>query len=162
MAKAKITPAQRAQVRKCAACGLAWDDIAAIVDIPKSTLQRLAGDSYRQGAAKAHARVGKMIYNQAVGLVPARDKDGLPLKAKVGDRRVTVYDRPNLIAAIFYAKTRMGWKEGLDVTRMDADPSGGAEAAARLEAALDRLAVTTQPTPPAVPAPDQPATSAAG
>lgn len=82
------TDASRRHVEGMAAVGIPQDDIARIVGISAPTLRKHYRDELDLGATKANARVGQNLWRQAT-------KD---------DFRATT-------AAIFWAKTRMGWKE---------------------------------------------------
>lgn len=77
--------AQRQLVSLHAAIGTPQDQIAQVIGIDKKTLTKHYRDELDTGMTKANARIGKALFDKAVG----------------GDTS----------ALIFWAKTRMGWKE---------------------------------------------------
>ena len=101
----KKTAAKAAEVQALGAFGVAHEDIAAYVGISKPTLCKYYRDELDEGAAKGKVAVTKFLFNAASGRAL---EDG----AAYADC---------LRAAMFYAKTRMGWKENstLDVTNSD-------------------------------------------
>lgn len=78
----------RAQVQAMAGYGVSQRDIALVLDIDINTLRKHYKDELDKGAIKANAAVAQSLYKKATG---------------DGQQAVT--------AAIFWAKTRMGWKE---------------------------------------------------
>ncbi len=68
--------------------GVPQSDIALVLDIDEKTLRKYYKDELDKGAIKANAAVAQSLYKKATG---------------DGTSAVT--------AAIFWAKTRMGWKE---------------------------------------------------
>ena len=92
----------RSEVSALASFGVPQEDIAAYIGISKPTLAKHYPDELSFSSIKANATVGKFLFNMASG--QAR-KQG----ATYGDCKT---------AAMFWAKTRMGWREtnNLDVT----------------------------------------------
>lgn len=101
----KKTAEKAAQVVALGAFGVAHEEIAAYVGISKPTLCKYYRDELDEGAAKGKVAVTKFLFHAASGRAL---EDG----AAYADC---------LRAAIFYAKTRMGWRENntLDVTNSD-------------------------------------------
>jgi hypothetical protein len=81
-------PASRRQVEAMAACGVPETDIARVVDIDPKTLRKHYRDELDTGHIKATAKVAESLYRKATG---------------EGPQSVT--------AAIFWMKTRGGWRE---------------------------------------------------
>lgn len=79
------TDEQRKNVEAMSGYGVPQDDIACILDIDTKTLRKHFRRELDQGMAKANAKIGQTLFNQAVG--------------------------GNVPAAIFWAKARMGWRE---------------------------------------------------
>ena len=79
------TDKQRAQVEKLAGFGVPQDDIATILGISAPTLRIHFRQSLDMGVAKANAKIGQTLFQQAM--------------------------KGNVAAAIFWAKARMGWRE---------------------------------------------------
>ena len=79
------TDKSRQQVKALSGYGLPQDQIADTVGISESTLKKYYGDELRRGIAVANATVGEALHKQC--------------------------RRGNTTALIFWAKTRMGWKE---------------------------------------------------
>lgn len=102
------TDENRAEVRALASFGVTQEDIAAFIGISKPTLAKYYPDELRVSSIKANATVGKYLYNLASGMAL---KNG----ATHGDCSR---------AAMFWAKTRMGWRE---TDRLEhSGPNGGA------------------------------------
>lgn len=89
------TDETRAEVRALASFGVTQEDIATFIGISKPTLAKYYSDELRVSSIKANATVGKYLYNLASGMAL---KNG----ATHGDCSR---------AAMFWAKTRMGWRE---------------------------------------------------
>lgn len=96
------TSAQRALVESLAGYGIPEVEIAAVVGIARSTLRRHFEGELDTGRTRAHSRVAESLFRQAVGAEAVYDEQGNLLRAEL---------RPNPACAIFWAKTRMGWKE---------------------------------------------------
>ena len=81
-------PASRRQVEALAGYGVPEADIAGVVDVDPKTLRKHYRHELRHGHVKANARVAENLY-----------------------RRATGEGREAVVAAIFWLKTRAGWKE---------------------------------------------------
>jgi hypothetical protein len=81
-------PASRRQVEAMAGYGIPEADIATVLDIDPKTLRKHYRQELDKGAIKATAKVAENLYRKATG-------EG----------------REAVIAAIFWLKTRAGWKE---------------------------------------------------
>ena len=95
----KPTDETRAEVRALASFGVTQEDIATFIGISKPTLAKYYSDELRVSSIKANATVGKYLYNLASGMAL---KNG----ATHGDCSR---------AAMFWMKTRAGWREKQDV-----------------------------------------------
>jgi hypothetical protein len=84
----KPDPAQRRQVEALAGYGVPEDDIASVIEVDAKTLRKHYRRELGQGHIKASAKVAENLYRKATG---------------DGSQSVT--------AAIFWLKTRAGWKE---------------------------------------------------
>ena len=76
------------QVEAMAGYGVARDSIAMVLGIDRELLDRTYGEEFRTGAVKANARVAESLFRKATGDGPQ-----------------------SVAAAIFWLKTRVGWKE---------------------------------------------------
>lgn len=94
----KPTADSRQQAEMMAGVGVPQSDIALLLGISEPTLRKHYADDLARGMAKANARVGQSLFQQAVG--------------------------GNVAAAIFWTKSRMGWSEKttLEVTGKDGGP----------------------------------------
>lgn len=97
--KYEPTAESRAQVEALASFGAPQEDIAKFLGISVPTLRKNYRDELDFSTIKANAQVGKYLYSLASG---AAVKQG----AKHADCRT---------AAIFWLKTRAGWRETNDV-----------------------------------------------
>lgn len=99
------TSESRVEVRTLASLGMPQDEIAAYIGISKPTLAKHYGEELKLSAIKANANVGKFLYTMASG-------SALKQGASYGECSR---------AAMFWAKTRMGWREtnNLDHTSSD-------------------------------------------
>lgn len=88
----KPTEKDRAQVKMLSGMGVISEDIAAVIGISEPTMRKYFSAELKVGFIQANAQVAQSLYKQAT------DKD-----------------KPNVIAAIFWLKTRAGWKEAKDV-----------------------------------------------
>ena len=88
-----------------ASLGMPQDEIAAYIGISKPTLAKHYGEELKLSSIKANANVGKFLYTMASG-------SALKQGASYGECSR---------AAMFWAKTRMGWREtnNLDHTSSD-------------------------------------------
>lgn len=73
------------QVETLAGYGLPMEQIGSVIDVSVSTLQKYYREPLDRGVAKANALVAESLFKQATG--------------------------GNTTALIFWAKTRMGWRE---------------------------------------------------
>lgn len=91
----KPTSRNRKQAEALAGYGVPQEDIARLLGITEPTLRKHYRDDLDRGMAKANARIGQSLFRMA--------------------------STGNVTAAIFWAKTRMGWKEtqNLEVTGKD-------------------------------------------
>ena len=101
-AKHEPTDKTRSEVSALASFGVPQEDIAAYIGISKPTLRKHYPDELAFSSIKANATVGKFLFSMASG-------QALKQGATYGDCKT---------AAMFWAKTRMGWREtnNLDVT----------------------------------------------
>lgn len=90
------TDATRQLVSLHSAIGTPQEDIATVLDIDAKTLRKHYREELDKGALRANARVGKTLFDKAVS----------------GDTT----------AAIWWTKTRMGWK---DVSRVEGTGPNG-------------------------------------
>jgi hypothetical protein len=81
-------PAQRRQVEALAGYGVPEADIAGVIEVDAKTLRKHYRKELDGGHVKANAKVAENLYRKATG-------EG----------------REAVIAAIFWLKTRAGWKE---------------------------------------------------
>jgi hypothetical protein len=84
----KPTPASRRQVEAMAGYGVPEADIAGVIEVDAKTLRKHYRHELDHGHVKANARVAENLYRKATG-------EG----------------REAVVAAIFWLKTRAGWKE---------------------------------------------------
>ena len=103
--KFEPTPEQRSQVKLMKAIGIPEDRICKTITNPRTrkpvapmTLARAFAAELASGATEVHAHVGNFIICAILGKKPA-----------LGDAIKS--EQVRMTAAIFYAKTRMGWKE---------------------------------------------------
>ena len=87
-AKFEPTDEERQYVESLSGFGVPQEDISLVVrdGIDAKTLRKYFAKELRVGKVKANAKVGQSLYQQAV--------------------------KGNMTAAIFWAKTQMGWREG--------------------------------------------------
>ena len=113
--KKKLTPEQLEMIETMAGYGVPQKDIAATIGIDPKTMRRHYSDRLAAGMTKANQRVAESLFEQAT--------------------------RGNVTAAIFWAKTRMGWKE-TNVTEHTGKDGGAIEienVRSRVESQLGRL-----------------------
>jgi hypothetical protein len=101
------TPQQRAEVMALKSFGVTLEDIAGYIDVDRKTLSKYYADEIRTAQTKADASVAKYLYNAA---------SGQALKAGASHSDC-------VRAAMFWAKTRMGWRETADVNLRSEDGS---------------------------------------
>lgn len=90
------TEKSRAKVKALAAYGTPHEQIARALDIHRETLTKYYRDELDLGVIEANAKVAETLFNQAV-------RDG------------------NTTAAIWWTKSRMGWKERQEIAHTDAE-----------------------------------------
>ena len=104
----KPTNESRAEVKALASFGLPQDDIAEYVGVSHVTLRKHYASELKLSAIKANATVGKYLFSLASGQA-LRDGASHSECAR---------------SAMFWAKTRMGWRE---TDRLEhSGPNGGA------------------------------------
>jgi AcrR family transcriptional regulator len=126
--KFQPTDKQRGQVEAMVRYGIPEAEIARALEISKTTLLRHFREEIDSGATKANAQVGEFIFSTIIGLP-------IPGRPPVTDERA----RAGL--AIFWAKTRMNWKETPIHEHKDLDSSNARERVARR---LDRIAAAIE------------------
>ena len=94
----KPDPVTRRQVEALAGYGVPEIDIAGVIGIDPKTLRKHYREELKYGHVKANAKVAENLFRKATG-------DG----------------REAVIAAIFWMKTRAGWKE-TQVTELNGAP----------------------------------------
>jgi hypothetical protein len=82
----QVTDAMRKEVQSLAARGVPQDSIAALIGCDAKTLRKHCRDELDRGMAEANSQVVGALFENAVN--------------------------GNIAAQIFWAKTRMGWREG--------------------------------------------------
>jgi len=103
------TPALRKQVESMAGFGVTGPQIARSIGIGEVTLRKYYRDELDNGAVKANAAVAQSLYKKALG-------DGAS----------------SVTAAIFWMKTRAGWKE-VSVTELSGDADNPLQVITRIE-----------------------------
>lgn len=98
----KPTAADRAQVEAMSAYGIPQADICRVIGISKPTLHKYYRDECDMGATKATAKVAESLFRKATG-------DG----------------QGSVAAAIFWMKTRAGWRETTHVEHTGLDALNG-------------------------------------
>ena len=135
--KFEPTPDQRHQVKLMKALGIPEDRICKTIINPRTkkpvapvTLARAFPRELESGATECHALVGNLILCTALGKRPAL---GDPIKS----------EQVRMTAAIFYAKTKMGWKETVvnEPANKDDKPFLVDDARQRLIDEVDRIRV---------------------
>jgi len=96
------TPQQRAEVSALKSFGVPLDEIADYIGIDRKTLSKHYDDEIKAAQIKANANVAKFLYSAASG--------------KSLDSGATHSDC--IRAAMFWAKTRMQWRETGEVNQV--------------------------------------------
>jgi DNA-binding CsgD family transcriptional regulator len=109
----EATEKTRAEVAALKSFGVTYDDIAKYLGIDKKTLIKYYREDLDLAEIKANAQVQKFLFNTASGRAL---KDGASYSDCVR-------------AAMFWAKTRMGWRE---TTNLDHTSSDGSAVATRV------------------------------
>ena len=110
------TDKTRSEVSALASFGVPQEDIAAYIGISKPTLAKHYPDELSFSSIKANATVGKFLFNMASG-------QAIKSGASYGECSR---------AAMFWAKTRMGWREKHDLNHTSEDGSMSPKAAIEL------------------------------
>lgn len=97
----------RAEVSALYSFGIPQEDIARYIGIDAKTLRKYYREELDTAHVKAHAAVGRFLYQNATG---STLKDGASHSDCVR-------------AAMFWAKTRMGWRETQDLNHTSEDGS---------------------------------------
>jgi hypothetical protein len=92
------TDRQRGQVEAMARYGIPQLEIARAIGITQPTLHRHFREELDTGATKANTQVGEVLFATIIGST-------IPGRTPITDGRARV------AAAIFWAKTRMNWRE---------------------------------------------------
>lgn len=117
----KPTDVTRRQVKAMAGYGLTQDQIASLLGVERQTIVKYYRQELDLGVIEANATVAQSLYRTATG--PS--------------------SRDQVTAAIFWAKTRMGWKEPRQEVDINARIDGNGDASwETLVAALDGAAST--------------------
>ena len=95
----KPTEEKRAQCRALVAYGIRHEEIAKYIGIDRKTLHKYYREDIDKAVPSAQAKVGKFLFDAASG-------DALAKGASHSDC---------LRAAMFYAKTQMGWRERQEI-----------------------------------------------
>lgn len=101
----KPTDKTRSEVSALASFGVPQEDIAAYIGISKPTLAKHYADELSFSSIKANATVGKFLFNMASG-------QAIKSGASYGECSR---------AAMFWAKTRMGWRETNHIDHSSSD-----------------------------------------
>ena len=138
--KFEPTQDQRNQVKLMKAVGLPEDRICKTITNPRTgkpvapmTLARAFAAELESGATEFHAMVGNFILCAILGKKPA-----------LGDAIKS--EQVRMTAAIFYAKTKMGWKEVVnEQANKDDKPFRIDDARQRLIDEVDRIRARKEP-----------------
>jgi len=103
----KPTDESRAEVKALASFGLPQEDIAQYIGISHVTLRKHYASELKLSAIKANATVGKYLFSLASGQAIKNGATHSDCKA----------------AAMFWAKTRMGWRETDRIEHVSPDGS---------------------------------------
>lgn len=121
------TDRTRAEVSALYSFGIPQEDIAAYIGIDAKTLRKHYRGELDTAHVKAHAAVGRFLYQNATG---STLKDGASHSDCVR-------------AAMFWAKTRMGWRETQQIDHTTNGESINAISPA--QAAIERFKNTNEP-----------------
>lgn len=120
-------------IQRAAAAGCTWPQIAAITGKAVRTLQKWAGDAYKQGRAQAACHAGHTMYSIGVGQID---------EERTAEAGRTIYypgSEPYFPALRFYLATQCGWREDDDRQSNDPPRSFAETFDARLKEARERL-----------------------
>lgn len=98
MKRFEPTDRHRGQVEAMARYGIRQEEIARAIGVSKPTLQKNFAEELETGSTKANAQVGEFLFCTIIG-------SPIPGRTPIKDERARV------TAAIFWAKTRMNWRE---------------------------------------------------
>jgi hypothetical protein len=115
------TDQTRGEVSALASFGVPQEDIAAYIGISHPTLRKYYADELKVSSIKANATVGKYLFSLASGQAVAKG-------ATHGDCKA---------AAMFWAKTRMGWRETQNLNHSSEDGTMSPPTRIVIEAAGD-------------------------
>jgi hypothetical protein len=99
--------------------GINHEEAARAIGITKPTLLKHFKEELETGATKAKVQVGEFIFSTIIGMP-------IPNRPPVTDGRARV------AAAIFFAKTQMGWKETAVIEHKEIDTSNARERVGRM------------------------------
>lgn len=85
------------------AYGATLEDIASILGMDDKTVTKYYKEELVSGKCTANGKIAQRLYNMAIGKDPVVDPETNTVIAEGSP--------PNLIALIFLAKTRLGWRE---------------------------------------------------
>lgn len=120
------TEATRKTVEALSGFGASHAYIAGEIGITENTLRKHYRAELDRGMEKADIAVAQTLFKRATGaLAPGQQPDAA---------------KADTTAAIFWAKTRMGWKETTRVETVPGDEKDGGSARERLASKLDGLA----------------------
>jgi hypothetical protein len=133
------TEKQRGQVEAMLRYGISQEETAKALGINEKTLAKHFREEIETGSTKANAQVGEFIFSTIIGL-------SIPGRPPVTDQRARA------ILGMFWAKTRMGWKD-TTIHRHEGKDGGPIEVALVRERNLDLIeAVARRKTGAADPA----------
>jgi hypothetical protein len=126
----------REKVQAMSGVGIPQEKIAAVLRISVLTLNKHFVAELIDGSTIANAAVGRFLYDAATGRETYTKKNGTLAIRHIGVTSATV------TAAIFWAKTRCGWKEARALETPEGADSApeASNVRARLERRFDRLA----------------------
>jgi DNA-binding XRE family transcriptional regulator len=90
------TEETRASVKSMTQCGIKQDDMCLVIGVSKPTLEKYYREELDTAMVLANNAVAKSLYQQAIN--------------------------GNVTAQIWWTKTRMGWRETVQVATTNADP----------------------------------------
>jgi hypothetical protein len=96
--KFEPTDVNRRRVEAMVGYGIPEHEIAKVIGVSPMTLRKYFREEIRVGATKANTQVAEFLFSTITGVT-------------VPDRPPITDDRARVTAAIFWARTRMGWKD---------------------------------------------------
>jgi hypothetical protein len=124
------TDKQRGQVEAMVRYGISQAETAKALGIDGKTLAKHFRPEIQTGATKANAQVGEFIYSTIIGL-------------PIPGRTLVTDERARATLAVFWAKTRMQWRETSVVEHKDVDEDANA-IRERIAGKLDRIAAAIE------------------